>query len=57
LTVPADHLEELLAVDPQLWREEFAGIDQYFGEFGERVPAALRTELQAALERVHSSQV
>jgi phosphoenolpyruvate carboxykinase (GTP) len=57
LTVSADQLNELLDVDPKLWREEFAGIDRYFQEFGERVPAALRTELKAALERVHSSQV
>ena len=57
LTVSADNLNELLAVDPKLWRDEFAGIDQYFKEFGERVPAALRAELKAALERVHSSQV
>jgi hypothetical protein len=40
-----------------LWREEFAGIDKYLGEFGERVPAPLKTELAAALARVHSSQV
>jgi phosphoenolpyruvate carboxykinase (GTP) len=50
-------LEELLTVNPKLWQEEFAGIDQYLNEFGERVPAALRTELQSAMQRVHSSQV
>ena len=57
LTVSAENLSELLAVDPKLWQEEFAGIEQYLGEFGDRVPAALRTELQGALARVHSSQV
>jgi phosphoenolpyruvate carboxykinase (GTP) len=57
LKIPAEHLSELLAVDPKLWQEEFAGIDAYLKEFGERVPAALRTELHGALERVHSSQV
>jgi phosphoenolpyruvate carboxykinase (GTP) len=50
-------VEELLAVNPQLWAEEFAGITAYLAEFGERVPQALKAELQGALKRVHSSQV
>jgi phosphoenolpyruvate carboxykinase (GTP) len=50
-------LDELLAVNPALWQAEFAGIDQYLGEFGDRVPAPLKAELSAAIERVHSSQV
>jgi len=44
-------------VSPPLWQEEFAGIDQYFGQFGERVPPSLKVELKSALQRVHSSQV
>ena len=50
-------IEELLTVDPRLWQDEFAGIDKYLSEFGERVPQALKSELKGALERVHSSQV
>jgi phosphoenolpyruvate carboxykinase (GTP) len=50
-------LDDLLAVSPTAWAEEFAGIDRYLSEFGERVPATLKTELKSALERVHSSQV
>jgi phosphoenolpyruvate carboxykinase (GTP) len=50
-------LDELLAVNPKLWQEEFEGIDKYLSEFGERVPRSLRAELKSALERVHSSQV
>jgi phosphoenolpyruvate carboxykinase (GTP) len=57
LEVTPAALEELLAVNPALWREEFAGIDQYLGEFGERVPPALKSELSGAVQRVHSSQV
>jgi phosphoenolpyruvate carboxykinase (GTP) len=49
-------LDELLTVSPALWQDEFAGIDKYFGEFGERVPAALKTELKDALQRVHSAE-
>ena len=57
LDIAPGALDELLTVDPKLWREEFAGIDKYFGEFGDRVPQSLKTELRSALERVHSSQV
>ncbi|HWS67096.1 MAG TPA: phosphoenolpyruvate carboxykinase (GTP) [Steroidobacteraceae bacterium] len=45
-------LEELLAVDPTLWRAEFKGIADYFGEFGTRIPPALATELNDSLTRV-----
>jgi phosphoenolpyruvate carboxykinase (GTP) len=57
LTLPPKVLNELLTVDLKLWRDEFAGIQKYLEEFGERVPAALTAELTSALERVHSSQV
>jgi phosphoenolpyruvate carboxykinase (GTP) len=50
-------VQELLAVNPALWAEEFAGITAYLAEFGDRVPQSLKTELKGALERVHSSQV
>jgi phosphoenolpyruvate carboxykinase (GTP) len=50
-------IDELLAVSPGLWREEFTGIEKYFGEFGGRVPAPLAGELKDSLRRVHSSQV
>jgi phosphoenolpyruvate carboxykinase (GTP) len=57
LDIAPGALDELLTVDPKLWREEFAGIDKYFAEFGDRVPQSLKAELESALERVHSSQV
>jgi len=57
LDIAPGALDELLAVDLKLWREEFAGIDKYFGEFGDRVPQSLKAELKSALERAHSSQV
>jgi len=45
-------LEELLAVNPALWRTEFGGIADYFAEFGTRIPRALATELNDSLTRV-----
>jgi phosphoenolpyruvate carboxykinase (GTP) len=56
LDIAPGALDELLSVSPPLWREEFAGIGKYLEEFGERVPQALKAELKAAVERVHSSQ-
>jgi phosphoenolpyruvate carboxykinase (GTP) len=56
LDIAPGALDELLGVSPSLWQEEFAGIERYLGEFGERVPPSLRAELKGALERVHSSQ-
>jgi phosphoenolpyruvate carboxykinase (GTP) len=56
LDIAPGALDELLGVSAPLWQEEFAGIEQYLGEFGDRVPPPLRAALKGALERVHSSQ-
>ena len=56
LDIAAGALDELLAVSPALWAEEFNGIEKYFREFGDRVPQALKAELKNSQERVHSSQ-
>jgi phosphoenolpyruvate carboxykinase (GTP) len=45
-------IDELLAVDPDLWRAEYAGIESYMAEFGDRLPAALKNELQDAQSRL-----
>ena len=51
-------LEDLLAVSPPAWRNEFEQIGAYLSEVGERVPEALRAELIAleplAVERTHN---
>jgi phosphoenolpyruvate carboxykinase (GTP) len=57
LTISPAAVEELVAVNPGLWAEEFAGITQYLAEFGDHVPQALQSELKGALQRIHSSQV
>ncbi len=45
-------VEDLLAVDPTLWRQEFAGIEKYVSQFGSRVPDGLKSELERATQRV-----
>jgi phosphoenolpyruvate carboxykinase (GTP) len=52
LEIAPGALDDLLAVDPELWREEFQGMATYLSEFGQRVPQALEGELARALERV-----
>ena len=54
LDIAPGAIEELLTVNPALWQEEFAGIRQYFAEFGDRVPAPLQAELHRALDRVRA---
>jgi len=55
LDVGPEALDELLAVNPPLWRAEFEGIGAYLAGFGERVPQALTKELQNALAKVTAS--
>ena len=43
-------LKGLLGVDVSLWKEEAKGIHEFYGKFGDRLPAALKTEL-ADLEK------
>ena len=52
LDIAPGALEELLKVDSALWRAEFEGIATYLDEFGARVPAAMRQELNGSLDRV-----
>jgi len=52
LEIAPGALDDLLAVDPELWREEFQGMASYLSEFGTRVPQALENELARATERV-----
>ncbi len=52
LDLAPNALEELLTVDAELWDTEFEGIREYFAGFGDRIPAALESELTNALARV-----
>ena len=44
-------LEELLAVSASLWRTELEGVGAYLEEFGNRVPQALKNELEHSLAK------
>ena len=54
LNLPPETLEAVLTVDVEEWRAELPLIEDWFAMFGPRVPAALRTELNALADHVGS---
>jgi phosphoenolpyruvate carboxykinase (GTP) len=55
LDVSEEDLAELLHVDVPGWLAEVAEIREYYEQFGNRVPPALRAELEALATRLRSS--
>jgi phosphoenolpyruvate carboxykinase (GTP) len=47
-------LEQLLSIDAQAWQQELVDVGAFLDELGERVPAALRAELAARLDRLRA---
>jgi phosphoenolpyruvate carboxykinase (GTP) len=52
LSVGTDDLRQLLAVDAEGWKREAEDIGQYYAKFGERLPAALKKELDGLKQRL-----
>jgi phosphoenolpyruvate carboxykinase (GTP) len=50
LDLPGGAMEQLLAVDPDEWREQLPQMRDHLGTFGDKLPAELRAQLDA-LER------
>lgn len=50
--VTAEDLDELFAVDPASWSREAESTEEFFATFGDRLPAALNTELAALRHRL-----
>ena len=46
LDMSEEQLAELLNVDKELWRAECEGIREFYGKFGEKLPAKLMEELE-----------
>jgi phosphoenolpyruvate carboxykinase (GTP) len=53
LNVDAAAMAELLAVSPDDWRADAAGIGEFFEKFGARLPAEMRRQREALLQRLH----
>ncbi len=45
LDISVETVRELLSVDKALWQEDAAGIREFYGKFGDRLPGALLEEL------------
>ena len=52
LDVPDEDLDELLRVDNAEWRAELDDIEQHYAVFGDKVPDALRKQLDALRSRL-----
>ncbi len=48
-------IEELLSIDSEAWLKEADGIEEFFGQFGERLPHALVDELQGLRRRLSNA--
>ncbi|HEX7048357.1 MAG TPA: phosphoenolpyruvate carboxykinase (GTP) [Gammaproteobacteria bacterium] len=46
LDIDAETLRSLLAINKSEWKQEIAGIREYFDSFGDRLPAELREQLE-----------
>lgn len=57
LEITDDELEQLFHVDPASWLAECELTEEYFAQFGDRVPAALRAELSSLRYHLEHGQV
>jgi phosphoenolpyruvate carboxykinase (GTP) len=56
LDLPEGTLEQLFAIDPEAWLEEADLTEEYFAQFGERLPQALTGQLVALRERLTAAK-
>jgi phosphoenolpyruvate carboxykinase (GTP) len=50
--ISEEELAELFALDPQSWLAEADLTEEYFEQFGDRVPEALREQLEGLRARL-----
>ena len=46
LELPAGVMEELLEVDPEQWKVQLPQLQQHYAQFGDKLPAELRSQLE-----------
>ncbi|MDR2253011.1 MAG: phosphoenolpyruvate carboxykinase (GTP) [Bifidobacteriaceae bacterium] len=56
LDLPEGALAQLFAIDPEAWLAEADLTEEYFAQFGERLPAALTGQLVALRERLEAAK-
>lgn len=52
LDLSSEDVRQLLAVDPQEWREEIPLIQEHYAKFGDRIPAELQNQLELLRRRL-----
>jgi len=57
LDVSEDDMAQLLAVEPDEWEAQLPQVREHFARFGERLPEALRAQLEALEERLATAGV
>ncbi len=53
--ITLDTVKGLLDVDVDLWKEEVAGIKEFYAKFGEKLPAELNNQLAALEDRLNKA--
>jgi len=56
LDLPQDVVEALLEIDPETWRGEIEEIDKYFSAYGDRLPQAIRDQIERIRNEIKASQ-
>ena len=56
LHIPQEHLDQLTAIDAAGWEKEVGDISAYYDKFGERLPPALRQELEQLRSRLAQAE-
>ncbi len=52
LDITVDTIKNLLDVDINLWKEEAAGIEEFYAKFGDKLPKELAAQLEGLKERL-----
>src|SRR5699024_5621020 len=55
LDISDEALHDSLHVDVEEWKQELTGIEEWFANFGESLPASIRAELEELRSRVNAA--
>jgi phosphoenolpyruvate carboxykinase (GTP) len=55
LDICCNDMKDLLSVDAEGWKNELADISQYYEKFGDRLPEALKKELESLRSRLEKN--
>ena len=53
LDITEDTMKELLSVDKDMWKEETKGIEEFYAQFGDRLPKELNDELETLKKKLN----